>query len=161
LLIMTLKRRTFFWLGILLFFLALAAWGYYLYNKPHRSAADAAVAFTIDADSLFMQYQQNEQGADRKYLNKVILVSGTLAEIQHTGSSEIWILSAQPGTSQGGSKDSSGGDMAASPGGGINCQLFSPDKAPSPRPRLGDPVTIKGRCTGFLMDVNLADCVPQ
>jgi hypothetical protein len=159
---MTLKRKTFFWLGILLFFLVLSAWGYYLYNKPHRSAAGATAAFIIDADSLFTQYQADENASNKKYLNKVIVVSGTLAEIQQAGSSEIWILSAQPGTSSGGSVGTSpGGGMPGSPGGGINCQLFSPEKAPSPRPKLGDRVTIKGRCTGFLMDVNLADCVPQ
>ena len=151
---MRLKRKTFFWLGILLFFLVVTAWGYYLYNKPHRSAADATTAFTIGADSLYMQYQKDEHAADQKYLNKVIVVSGTLAEIQHTGTTEIWILSAQAGNSQGGSPD-------AAPNAGINCQLFSPDKAPTPRPRLGDRITIKGRCAGFLMDVSLVDCVPQ
>jgi hypothetical protein len=151
---MTLKRKTFFWLGILMLLLILAGWGYYLYNKPHRSAADATVAYNIGADSLFIQYQNDEHGSDQKYLNKVILVSGKLAEIQHNGPSEIWILSAQPGTS--------GEGMGAMPGGGgINCQLFSAERAPSPRPKPGDHVTIKGRCTGFLMDVNLADCVPQ
>ena len=43
-------------------------------------------------------------------------------------------------------------------GGGINCQLFAGTKV-DPEPRSGDAVTVKGRCTGFLMDVNLADCV--
>ncbi len=57
---MRLKRKTFFWWGILILFLVLAAWGYYLYNKPHRSAAGATVAFTIGADSLFAQYQTDE-----------------------------------------------------------------------------------------------------
>ena len=43
-------------------------------------------------------------------------------------------------------------------GGGINCQLFAGVK-PDPEPKSGDIVTVKGRCTGFLMDVNLVDCV--
>ncbi|HEV3326345.1 MAG TPA: hypothetical protein VG052_12095, partial [Puia sp.] len=67
-------------------------------------------------------------------------VSGKLSEIQHSGNSEIWILSPQPG------------------GGGINCQLFAGTKI-DPEPKSGDAVIVKGRCTGFLMDVNLADCV--
>lgn len=140
-----LKRKTFFWWGIPIFLLVLAAWGYYLYNKPHRSAADATIAFSIGADSLFAQYQADEHSADQKYLGKVIEVKGKLAEIQHSGQSEIWILSGLPGTSPG--------------GGGINCQLFAPDKAPARPPQPGDEVTIKGRCTGFLMDVNMVDCV--
>ena len=150
---MTLKRKTFFWLGTFLLFLILGAYGYYLFNKPHPSAADAAVAFTITADSLFVQYQDDEHAADQRYLNKVIMVSGKLNEIKHSGSSEIWILSAQ--------SSAPGGGVGSSPGGGINCQLFPGDKMPSSRPKPGDLVTIKGRCTGFLMDVDLADCVPQ
>jgi len=117
-----------------------AAWAYHLYVKPHESAADETTDFTISADSLYQQYRNDEHSADQKYLGKVVEVSGKLAEIQHSGNSEIWILSPQPG------------------GGGINCQLFAGTKV-DPEPKSGDVVTVKGRCTGFLMDVNLADCV--
>lgn len=136
-----LKRKTFFWVAIPLFLLLLFAWGYHLYNKPHRSAAGEDVLLSIDADSLYQQYQRDEHGADQKYLGKVIEVEGKIADIQHNGQSEIWILAAQDG------------------GGGINCQLFPGDKDSSWSARPGDRVKIKGRCTGFLMDVNLADCV--
>lgn len=135
-----LKKRTILWVGIPLLLLIGAAWGYHLYVKPHQSAAGETADFSISADSLYQQYQSDEHSADQKYLGKVIEVSGKLAEIQHSGSSEIWILSPQPG------------------GGGINCQLFAGTKI-DPEPRGGDAVTVKGRCTGFLMDVNLADCV--
>jgi hypothetical protein len=145
-----LKRRTLFWVGIVLLLLGgLFLWGLYLYNKPHRSAADAPLSATIAADSLFAQYQRDEHRADSLYgKGKVIEVTGSLLEIQHSGNAEIWILSA-------------GDSSAATPGGGINCQLFSADKDPSPLPKPGDKVTIKGKCTGFLMDVNLSDCVPE
>ena len=98
---MTLKRKTFFWLGIA-FLLLVLVWGYYLYNKPHRSAGDASVAFTIGADSLFAQYQADEHGADQKYSGKVIEVKGRLDQIQHNGATEIWILSSGSGALPGG-----------------------------------------------------------
>jgi hypothetical protein len=137
-----LKKRTFFWVGIPLCLLIIFYWGYHLYHKPHQSAAGETAAFTIDADSLVRSYQADEQGCDKKYLGKVIEVTGTIAEIQHTPQSEIWILSAPSGN-----------------GGGVNCQLFAGEKTPDPHPKPGDKVILKGRCTGFLMDVNLADCV--
>jgi hypothetical protein len=137
-----LKKRTILWVGIPLLLLFGVAWAYHLYVKPHQSAAGESADFTIDSDSLYQQYQANEHAADQKYLGKVLEVSGKLSEIQHSGSSEIWILSPQVG------------------GGGINCQLFAGTK-PDPEPKSGDLVTVKGRCTGFLMDVNLADCVPR
>lgn len=128
------------WLGLLLPVLAGAGWAYHLYVKPHQSVSGATTDFIISADSLYRQYQADERTANQKYLGKVIEVSGRLAEIEHSGASEIWILSPQAG------------------GGGINCQLFGGTKV-DPEPRSGDSITVKGRCTGFLMDVNLADCV--
>ncbi|MDP4148554.1 MAG: hypothetical protein Q8927_04775 [Bacteroidota bacterium] len=142
-----LKKRTFFWLGTLLLLLVGLGWGFYLYNKPHQSAGQETASFTLDADSLFAEYQKDEQTADKRYLGKVVQVRGRLAEIQRSGASEVWILSVKPGN--------------APAGGGVNCQLFAPTGNSSPRPKAGDEVTVKGRCTGFLMDVNLADCVPQ
>lgn len=138
-----LKKRKFFWLGILLLILVLAGYGYYQYQRPHRSAADETTNVKIIADSLYNQYAGDEKACDGKYLNKVIEVSGKLSEIQHSGQSEIWILST----------------AGSSTGGGINCQMFAGEKIPDPHPRAGDMVTVKGRCTGFLMDVNLSDCI--
>jgi len=137
-----LKKRTILWLGILLLLLAAAGYAWHLYDKPHRSAAGEDAAVTISADTLYHQYQADEHSADQKYMGKVISVTGRLTEIQHSGNSVIWILSTQPG------------------GGGVNCQLFAGTKV-DPEPKTGDSVTVKGRCTGFLMDVNLADCVPE
>ncbi len=134
------KKRTILWGGIVLSLLIVAAWAVHSYMKPHQSAEGETTDFTVSADTLYQQYQKDEHSADLKYLGKVIEVSGKLAEIQHSGNSEIWILSPQPG------------------GGGINCQLFGGTKI-DPEPKNGDLVTVKGRCTGFLMDVNLADCV--
>jgi hypothetical protein len=134
------RKRTILLVGMFLLLLIAAAWAYHQYVKPHQSAADETADFTISADSLYRQYQADEHSADLRYLGKVIEVTGKLAEIQHSGNSEIWILSPQAG------------------GGGINCQLFAGTKI-DPEPKSGDAVTIKGRCTGFLMDVNLADCV--
>ncbi len=137
-----LKKRIFFWTGIFLLSLIVVIWAVRLYIRPRQSAADETIATSIGADSLYHQYQSDQKAADRKYLGKVIEVTGRISEIQHNGASEIWILSAQPG------------------GGGINCELFPGTKSDH-IPRTGDTVSIRGRCTGFLMDVNLADCVPN
>ena len=133
------KKRILFGWGILLLLLIAAAWGYYLYNKPRQSAANETANLAISADSLYSQYLGDEQACDKKFLGKVIEVTGKIAAIQHSGQSEIWILST-----------------SAPNGGGINCQLFPGEKGQNPKP--GDKVTVKGKCTGFLMDVNLADC---
>ena len=135
------KKRTILWVGILLLVVSVAGYAWHLYQKPHESAAGQTADVTINADTLYQQYQQDERAADQKYMGKVIEVSGKLSEVQHSGNAEIWILSTQPG------------------GGGINCQLFPGSVQADKEPKVGDAITIKGRCTGFLMDVNMADCV--
>ncbi len=101
------KKRAVLWVGIPFLLLIIFLWARRLYLQPHQGTGGVTADFIIPADSLYLQYQANERAADRKYLGKVIQVSGKLAEIQHNGNSEIWILSPQPG------------------GGGINCQLFA------------------------------------
>lgn len=135
-----LKKRHFFWWGLLLLVLIGIGWGTYLFQKPRSSAADVDTAVKINADSLYHQYESDETGSDKKYLGKVIEVTGKISSIQHSGESEVWILST------------------ASPAGGINCQLFPGEEKNNAGARPGDQVTVKGKCTGFLADVNLSDC---
>jgi hypothetical protein len=140
-----LKKRKFFWSGILILLLIGAGWGFYLFQKPHRSAAGEKTNIIIEADSLYAQYASNEKQCDGEFLGKVLEVTGRLGQIQHNGPSEVWILATDAGS-----------------GGGINCQLFTGEKIPEPRPKMGDKVKVKGRCTGWLvMDVTLADCVVE
>ncbi len=135
-----LKKRTFFWAGIFLLMLVVGIRALFMYNKPHGSTEGEPPAVSIEAAALYQQYSNDEQKADRLYLGKIIEVKGTLFQVIKNGVTEIWIL-------EGGK------------GGGINCQLFPGSKAGHPPTRPGMRVTIKGKCTGFLMDVNLADCV--
>ncbi len=141
------KKRTILWAGILLLILAAAGRAFYLYNKPHQGTEGVRADWTLEADSLYSRYSTDEKTADAKYMGKVIEVIGKVAEIQRNGQSEIWILSPQAG------------------GGGINCQMAADEKGRGTNTaegvKAGDIVKVKGRCTGFLMDVNLSDCIGE
>ncbi|HEY4154582.1 MAG TPA: hypothetical protein VGM24_04125, partial [Puia sp.] len=78
--------------------------------------------------------------ANKKFLGKVIEVTGSISGIQKdTGNAGIL--------------------MDATAMGGVNCG-FSKTALPGLQLlKTGDTIRIKGRCTGFLMDVNLVDCV--
>lgn len=134
------KKLLFFSGGILLFVLALFFWGYHLYTKPHQGAGAEEASVHISADSLYNKYAADEAGADSLFLGKVIEVQGTLLESQREGAFEVWILSSEQR------------------GGGINCRMFNKSEH---APVQGSRVKIKGRCSGFLADVNLVDCVAE
>jgi|SRR6516225_4100401 hypothetical protein len=114
--------------------------GLYFYNKPHRSAASLDPDIRVEAVDLYGQFQINESIANKKFMDKIIEVKGKVADIQQSGNTTSIQLDG------------------GSPGGGINCSL-SGSVSNSSLPAKGALVAIKGRCSGFLMDVNLVDCV--
>jgi hypothetical protein len=119
--------------------------GYYLYNKPHKSIAEETPAFVLDAHTLVTEYDANEKNANAKYLGKIIEVKGVVAE-KLKDSQGNFNLTLQ------------GPDIA-----GIGCQ-FDPNSVHTVAPiKEGQQVKIKGICTGVLMDVILVDCwiVPE
>ena len=115
---------------------------YYLYNKPHRDVAAEEAAFTVTADEIFDAFEADEQAANAKYLDKVVAVSGPLAEVtvNDAGQSVLTITAANAML------------------GGISATMQDKE---APKVNIGAPVTVKCRCTGYLMDVILINCTVE
>ena len=109
---------------------------YYLYNKPHRSAA-TATAVTITAKSLAEAYEKDETLANKKYLGNVLQVSGTVSEVSLNQQKKPVVV------------------LAGSAISGVQCSLEEPE----PGVKKGDSVIIRGFCTGLLTDVILDRCI--
>ena len=131
-------RRKYLLIAVLVWALLLAV-GLYVYNKPHSSAAHATPDYSLSATDLYQQFQQDEAVANQKYLDKIIEVKGTVAEVQHSGNSATIELREESAM------------------GGINCSFTNLEHIIQ-IPSKGSLLTIKGKCSGFLMDVNLVDC---
>jgi len=114
--------------------------GLYFYNKPHRNAGGLSADASLTAVELYSQFQTNEPDANKKYLDKIIEVTGKVTDVQQQGNSSSIQLDG------------------GSPAGGINCSIAA-DGSRMPLPAKGAAIVVKGRCAGFLMDVNLVDCV--
>lgn len=132
------RKKYFLIAGIV--WLVLAGLGLYYYDKPHANAGGKATDITISAVDLYAQYQQDEAVANKKFLDKIIEVSGTISSVERSANT----ISIQL----------DGGSTAA----GINCGLALHNNDIR-LPEKGASVKIKGRCAGMLMDVNLVDCV--
>jgi hypothetical protein len=132
------KKVLFLAAGIVL--LCFAAWAWYAYQKPHTDARDIAPSANVSAATLFNAYLSNETEADKQYTGKVISIKGTVNAVQKDSTTINILLSA--------------GDKAP---GGINCSFYNAQSLKVPA--INSPITIKGRCTGFLLDVNVVDCV--
>ena len=115
---------------------------YWQYNKPSRNLKQENADLSITATELYRQCSENVTEANGQYLDKVLLVRGRLQSINRgeAGSLNL-ILDA-------------GSEM-----GGIICEFPKGNLPPGMNLQTGKELTIKGQCTGFLMDVVLVKCV--
>jgi tRNA_anti-like len=132
------QKRIFFGIGIFVIFLV--AWGIYKATLPHRNAAGEQPIATISAIDLYSEFLHSENIADKKWVGKIIIVSGIISSVTQSGN----YVSI---------------NLQAASDGGVNCSILKKDLDEEFKFKAGDSVNIKGKCTGFLMDVNLVDCV--
>lgn len=62
--------------------IAAIATGVYLWNKPHRNIEKSKEDFAISAIDFYTEYSTDENNSNTKYLNKIIIVSGIITELQ-------------------------------------------------------------------------------
>lgn len=124
---------------IVLIVLLLAGAGvfYYVMNKPHRDVKEEKTT-QITAIQLFEEFNTQEAAANTKYLNKALEVSGVVAIIDENQDKKPFIVLK------------TNDDMY-----GIMCTMHSKVVTT----KVGDNISIKGYCSGFVGDVKLTDCV--
>ena len=114
------------------------AW--YWYNKPRSGVESKTTDVSVTAKDLIDKYQATEAEANKLYLDKVIEVSGKVDDIIISENDAVIILGLQ--------------GM-----GGISCRFSPATSLKKLTIKKGMLVVIKGRCTGFNIDVNLVDCI--
>lgn len=135
------KKRTTFLMGILLLIIIAAGVGLYKFNQQHTNVENDDADAELNAVALYNQYATNETAADSLYLNKVLSVKGEVVSKKHESNNYFIQL------------------KGSETGNGINCQMMMNDTAMLQNINQKQLITIKGRCSGFLADVNLVDCV--
>ena len=103
----------------------------------------AKVEATVSASALVKAFQDDEEKANTSYLDKVIAVSGKLREMETSedGNIQLFLDSGDP--------------LSA-----ISCQLDPLSKHTGlDNLNVGSEVSLKGICTGMLMDVVIERCV--
>ncbi len=108
-----------------------------LYNKPQRSVENES-AIAITATQLFKEFEQNEEKANEMYLNKAVLVTGTVSEISlNQDGKTVLILETE------------------NPMFGVSCTMEGTLEGSA----SGSTIKVKGICTGYLSDVVLTRAI--
>ena len=122
-------------LGIIGAFIA-----YKMYNKPHIDVADTKSDVVLTADKIQSDFSTNENEANKKYLEKIIEVSGEISEI---------IIEKEKGIITLKTNDDFGS---------VLCHLSDESTQKINTLSKGKTIALKGICTGYLMDVILVKC---
>src|SRR5262245_2555793 len=121
--------------GVIILALAAAGYGWFLYQKPPPDIRKEKVGIEVTAIELLNAFQQDETAGNTKYVDKVLIVSGIVNNIQ-TDSSGQATVSLQTN------------DLLAA----VTCSFYQDDEGVK-KIKTGSPVRIKGVCTGMLTDV--------
>ena len=128
-------------LAILAIGLIAAAVGYCMYYKPHKNMESAKADLSVDAVTLFNDYDSDEEAANEKYLGKVLAVSGTVTESTEGEDGTAKVVLETEGMF------------------GVSCSLDPLTEHPRTEFEEGETVSFKGTCAGFNLDVQLDRCV--
>lgn len=110
-----------------------------MFNKKHPDTSKAKPDFVLTAVTLQKEFEDNEKAASARYINKILEVSGTIASITAADSSHTNLALK------------TGSDMSS-----IICTF--PSNSSVSKYNSGDNITLRGECSGYLMDVLLNNC---
>lgn len=112
----------------------------YLFRMPHKDIGKAKPDFNITAIDLQKAFEDNETLATAKYVNKIIEIEGEVESVK-TGEANVFNVILK-----------SGSDLSS-----VICTF--PAATEPAEFTVGTKVTIRGECSGFLMDVLMNNCV--
>jgi len=124
------------------FFIGLAGIlaGLYMYNMKQKDMAKTKPDFVISATNLQKEFEDDETGASAKFVNKVVEVTGIISSVKPTENNGISVTLL------------TGSDFSS-----VICTFTVVKDAEMLK--QGKEITIRGECSGFLLDVLLNNCV--
>jgi len=129
-------------LSVLVIALIGAAGTYYyafVYSKNRKFDMFNAEAMTIEANNLVKAFQDNEAEANKNYLDKVLMISGTVSATDQTQAGERTVTLSSD-----------------DPFAGVMVTLDSTEAA---LVNVNDKLRVKGFCKGFLSDVVITSAI--
>jgi hypothetical protein len=129
-------------IAVLIIIAAAAAYGYKEYYRKPADVTSIAPTAKVSAAEIAGIYDSDEARANKLYLGKTIQVTGAIAEIINQQDTLVNVLIGDSNSLHK-----------------VSCLLAHEYNNEIKQYTIGKPITIKGICTGFLIDVELNRCV--
>ena len=114
--------------------------GFYLFNLKAKDLAREKSDYVLNAADLQKSFEENESSAEEMYVNKIVEVTGEIVNISH-GENGSLLVSLKTGS-----------DLSS-----VICSFA--ESSAIGNFAAGDKITVRGECSGYLMDVLLNNCV--
>ena len=118
--------------GIVVVIMMTAVYAWYQYNRTVQGLSDVRADYSVNATALINEFVSNEDSANKKYLNKILSVKGTIKSVE-SGEGTVVL-----------------GDTADMSG--VRCVLDSSAHSTTGLLQRGAVITVKGAITGFNKD---------
>ena len=111
------------------------------YNKPLRDIRNSKPTVILSANQLIDDFEKDEHVATIKYSEKIVQIDGNFFGVSTLdGNTVITIKNNE-------SKSS------------VICHMLSEENLKALKLKKGQDITVKGNCSGFLLDVMMVRCV--
>lgn len=123
---------------------AFLVWKFYI-NKPHADIENTPAAYSLNAEELWKQYNQELKLSDSLYTGKVVQIAGNLSNIEKVDSLVYLVFVMEP--------DPDFGNKT------IRCEMLTSHNEEAAALASGSPVKIKGYCSGYdQTDIKITKC---
>lgn len=129
-------------LVVLLLAIIGAIFGIYLYTKKSPDLSKVKADYILKVSELVNEFNQDETTASAKYIDKIVEITGPVLTFEATSDSTMNVTLADKNQMSG-----------------VICTFNNITNPALTEIKEGDIITIRGVCSGMLMDVLLNDCV--
>lgn len=136
-----LGKRVYLTLSIIFIGIIAITLSFYIYNKPHINIEKTEADYYLTAQQLIEDYEDYESESNQKYSERLIEVEGQIHEISTSKGNMVIALKPDDATSS------------------VICHMLPEESEKVLKLKRGQIIKIKGKCTGFLLDVIMVRCV--
>ncbi|MDQ3071957.1 MAG: OB-fold putative lipoprotein [Bacteroidota bacterium] len=127
-------RKVYILLGVVLIPCLIGGiWAYLEWNRTRTSTADLTPDFRLEAATIGKEFSADSATAGKKYLGKILEVTGTVSDIETDQEKNVNL-------------------MLAAGEGSIQCTFLGEANKKARTIAKGEEVTVRGNCTGYLSD---------
>lgn len=111
------------------------------YNKPHTNIEKSKSDYSLTAIELIKEYKEQGIEAEKKYAERIIQVQGQIKNISTLKGNSVITLQSSDSESS------------------VICHMLPEENAKVLELNSGQEIKVKGKCTGFLLDVIMVRCI--